>query len=73
MYDISANNYEMFLVPHFYHVAQGQRLLSAKAAAKMIKSFGAEEMVRKLVSDAKLNQTAHSKVDHAESLRQIQL
>lgn len=73
MYDIPTHNYEMFLVPHFYHVAQGQKMLSVKAAEKMIKSFGSEEMVRKLVSDAKLNQTSHAKVDHAESLRQIQV
>lgn len=71
--DISSNNYEMFLVPHFYHVAQGQKLLSAERADEMIKSFGSEEMIRKIVSDAKLSQTSHAKVDHAESLRQIQI
>jgi len=72
-YDISGNNYEMFLIPHFYHVAQGQKVLSAKAAEDMISSFGSEEMVKRIVSDAKLKQTAHAKVDHAESLRQIQI
>jgi tryptophan halogenase len=72
-YDISSNNYEMFLVPHFYHVAQGQKLLSASKAGDMIRAYGTEEFVHKLISDIRLGQTSHAKVDHAESLRQIQI
>ncbi len=71
--DIPRNNYEMFLVPHFYHVAQGQGLLSAKRAEQMIYSYGSEEYINKIVSDAKLSQTAHAKVDHAEALKQLQI
>ena len=72
-FDIPSNNYEMFLVPHFCHVAQGQKLISAKKAGEMIKSYGTEEYVHKLMTDIKLNQTSHAKVDHAEALRQIQV
>jgi hypothetical protein len=63
----------MFLVPHFYHVAQGQKLLSASKAGDMIRAYGTEEFVHKLISDIRLGQTSHAKVDHAESLRQIQI
>jgi tryptophan halogenase len=73
LYDIPSVNYEMFLVPHFYHVAQGQKLLSAKKAREMIKAYGTEEYVHKLISDIKLDQTSQAKVDHAEALRQIQI
>jgi tryptophan halogenase len=72
-YDISSNHYEMFLVPHFCHVAQGQKLISADKAREMIKAYGTDEFVHKLISDIKLDQTSHAKVDHAESLRQIQI
>lgn len=71
--DISTNNFEMFLVPHFYHVAQGQGLLSPYRAEQMIQYFGIEEIVHRSVLDAKLEQTSHAKVDHAEALRQIQI
>lgn len=71
--DISSNNYEMFLVPHFYHVAQGQGLLSAEAAEKMIYSFGAEELVHRTVLDIKLSQTSHAKIDHAQALKEISI
>lgn len=73
LYDISTNNYEMFLVPHFYHVAQGQGLLSAQRAAEMIYSYDTEEQVNYIVSEAKLNQTGYAAVDHAEALKQIQI
>lgn len=71
--DIPTNNYEMFHVAHFYHVAQGQKMLSAEKAEKMISAYGKNQFVNKLISDIKLDQTAHAKVDHAEALRQIQL
>lgn len=73
MYDIGTNNYEMFLVPHFYHVAQGQKLLSAKRASDMLYSYSAEEQAHQMMLEAKLAQTSHAKVDHAESLREIQI
>lgn len=72
-YDISSSNYEMFLIPHFYHVAQGQKVLSEKMAREMIRSYGTGEFVHKLISDIKLDQTSQAKVDHAEALRQIQI
>lgn len=71
--DIGFSNYEMFLVPHFYHVAQGQGVLSAKRAEEMIQSFAAEESVHRMVLDAKLGQTAHAKVDHAQALKELQI
>lgn len=73
MYDVSHTNYELFHVPHFYHVAQGQKLISQKAATMMIDNFGIRDHTKNAYYAAKLGQTNHAKVDHAESLRQIQI
>lgn len=70
--DIGGSSYEMFLVPHFYHVAQGQKLLSPDAAARMIQYFSIGEEVKREVLDAKLNQTSIAEVDHAQSLKSLQ-
>jgi tryptophan halogenase len=72
-YDISHNNYEMFHSAHFAHVAQGQKIFTPSKSRIMIENFNAVEEVKKQVWDAKLAQTGHAKVDHAESLRQIQI
>lgn len=72
-YDIPHNNYEMFHAAHFAHVAQGQKVFSSQKSRKLIENFGVVENIKKMVWDAKLNQTGHAKVDHAESLRQIQI
>jgi tryptophan halogenase len=73
MYDISHTNFELFHVPHFYHVAQGQKLISQKGTTMMIDNFGIRDHVKNAYYAAKLGQTNHAKVDHAESLRQIQI
>ena len=70
--DISENNYEMFLVPHFFHVAQGQKLINPIGCARVIEVFGINEEVKKEALDAKLHQTGIAEVDHAESLKSLQ-
>lgn len=71
--DIPSNNYELFLVPHFYHVGQGQGIFKKENSSMLINRFGITSQVDYAVSYAKLNQTSHSKIDHAESLKQIQV
>ena len=71
--DISSNNYEMFQVPHFYHVVQGQKLFNPSMASLMLQSFNIEEQAKYAAYDAKLKQSDHERIDHAESLREIQI
>lgn len=71
--DMAESRFNLFHVPHFYHVAQGQKLLSAKAAKLMIENFNIYNEVKYAVSNAKLGQTNHAKVDHAEALKQLQI
>lgn len=71
--DIAGNNYEMFLVPHFYHVGQGQKIFKRENSDRLIKMFSIEDEVRNAMFSAKLGQTDHVRIDHGESLRQIQI
>jgi tryptophan halogenase len=71
--DISITNYEMFHIPHFYHVAQGQGIFKKENATKIIEYFNIRDIVTSAVDDAKLAQSDHAKVDHAQSLREIQI
>ena len=71
--DISYENYEMFLVPHFYHVGQGQKIFKKENSTKMISMFNIHDNVKNAVFSAKLAQTNHARIDHAESLREIQI
>jgi hypothetical protein len=71
--DIPTSNYEMFLVPHFYHVGQGQKVFSKENATKIINMFGIRQDVKNLIYDAKLKQSDHHRIDHARALREIQI
>ena len=71
--DISYSNYEMFLVPHFYHIGQGQGIFNPNPSSIAISRFGFEEIAKHAYYDAKLQQTESAGIDHAESLRQIQI
>ena len=71
--DIANNNYEMFHVAHFYHVAQGQKIFVPDNSSRMIDNFNLREVVKNSIFAAKLAQSDHPKVSHAESLRQIQI
>lgn len=71
--DISTSNYEMFHVPHFYHVAQGQKVLSKSASSLAINRFNIRDAVKNAIFSAKIRQSDHAKVDHAQALKEIQL
>lgn len=71
--DIKRKGYEMFLEPHFFHVANGQGLINKEQAQKMLVSFNLELEAKNLVSNAKLNQIDHERIDHGQALREIQI
>ena len=71
--DIKRTGYEMFLEPHFFHVAHGQGLINKDSAQKMLLAFDLELEARNLVSNAKLNQVDHERIDHGQALREIQI
>ena len=71
--DIPSDNYEMFHVAHFYHVGQGQAIFPKLNSSMLINNFNARALVKNSLMSAKLGQTDHAKVDHAESLKQIQI
>ena len=51
--DFKGFGYELFHAPHFYHVANGQGVISREMANKMLVSFNLVEEANKLVNDAK--------------------
>lgn len=71
--DIGNVDYEMFHVPHFYHVAQGQGIFKKHNATKLIEYFNIRDNVIKAIDSAKIAQSDHAKVDHAQSLKEIQI
>jgi tryptophan halogenase len=71
--DFVVSGYELFHAPHFYHVANGQGLINKEMSYAMLKSFNIVEEANKLVSDAKLAQTDHERIDHARSLKELQI
>lgn len=71
--DFAVSGYELFHAPHFYHVANGQGLINKEMSYAMLKSFNIVEEANKLVSDAKLAQTDHERIDHARSLQELQI
>jgi tryptophan halogenase len=71
--DIVDKDFEMFLAPHFWHVAQGQGVIPVDRAAQVVRSLGIDERVNKTIWDLKKNQSDHYLVDHRESLRLLSL
>jgi tryptophan halogenase len=71
--DIPTTNYEMFMVPHFYHVVQGQKLFNKDAAARTLSIFGIEQEVHNEYMNVMMTKVSHGKLDHAEALKQIQI
>ena len=71
--DFIVSGYELFHAPHFYHVANGQGLINKEMSHAMLRSFNIVEETNKLVHDAKLAQTDHERIDHARSLKELQI
>jgi tryptophan halogenase len=66
--DIPKSQYELFHEPHFWHVAQGQGLISKEGSSRIIDMLGVRESVNKKIWDTKVEQTAGGTVDHLEAL-----
>ena len=71
--DIPISGYNLFYVPHFYHVAQGQKLINKESCQLMIDNFNIHNEVKYAISSAKIGQTNFAKVDHAQALRELQI
>lgn len=71
--DIPFSGYEMFMVPHFYHVVQGQKLFNKNASERVLKLFGIEQEVHNEYMNVAITRVSQGKLDHAESLKQIQI
>ncbi len=71
--DIPVSGYEMFMVPHFYHVVQGQKLFNPSASDRVLSIFGLEQEVHNEYMNVAIARVSQGKLDHAESLRQIQI
>lgn len=71
--DIPSSGYNLFYVPHFYHVAQGQKVLNPDASLRMINNFNIAEEVNYAISSAKIGQSNFAKVDHAYALKELQI
>lgn len=71
--DIPGNGYEMFLAPHFWHVAQGQGLIPRDRSAQVVSAFGMADRVSAEIWEYKKRQNDHHLVDHLESLRRLSL
>ncbi len=72
-WDIPSQNFEMFHVPHFYHVAQGQKLINPKMSELMLKNFNIEEQAKFSAYEAKLRQSDHERMDHAQALKLLEI
>lgn len=71
--DIPNDGYTMFMVPHMYHVFQGQKLFNKNKSAQMIKMFGIDKEVNDQYMEIALSRVSQGQIDHAESLRKIQI
>jgi tryptophan halogenase len=71
--DFSGLGYELFHAPHFYHVAHGQGLINKEMSFEMLKTFNLLGEANKMVHDAKLAQSDHERIDHARSLKELQI
>jgi len=66
--DMKKGQYELFHEPHFWHVAQGQGLISADASSRIIDMLGIRQAVNKKIWDLKVEQTAEPVIDHLKAL-----
>lgn len=71
--DIPQSGYELFHVPHFYHVGQGQKIFPAKNSAKMLDIMDISHQAKMEMFQAKMHQSDHVRIDHREALEEIQI
>lgn len=64
-YDVPIFGYELFVSEHFWHVAQGQGVLSKEVALEQLNSYHSHQPVAKIFSKMKAEQASLKKVDHA--------
>lgn len=71
--DVHLYGFEMFHVPHFYHVGQGQKIFKRENAQRMLDIMDLNHIANIEVNEAKQHQHDHVRIDHREALREIQI
>jgi tryptophan halogenase len=66
--DVPHESGQMFLAPHFFHVAQGQGLLNPESAGLAIHNMGLRERVDYDMNERRRERYSHELVDHAQAL-----
>lgn len=68
--DVPIFGYEIFHSAHFWHVAQGQGLLSKEAAGRQLDSYGSRIPAALILANLKTNALTQKLVDHASIFKQ---
>ena len=70
-WDIPSTGYEMFLAPHFWHVAQGQGMIKTTQAEKLIYAYQVCEELNRSISATAINQVNKEHITHAKALEML--
>ena len=65
IYDTPIFGYEVFHSAHFWHVAQGQGLVSHEVATRELNSYDSREKAARIFAELKTNALKETLVDHA--------
>lgn len=68
-HDINTTGFELFYVPHFWHVAQGQNTLNKEVASVQLDAYGSRPSSINHINELTAHLLAQKEVDHAEELR----
>ena len=68
-HDIQTIGFELFHAPHFWHVAQGQGVLSKEAASIQLDAHGSRPSSIDHLNNLASHQISLREVDHAEQLK----
>lgn len=65
IYDAPIFGYEVFHSAHFWHVAQGQGLISREVATRELNAYDSREKAARIFAELKTNALKETLVDHA--------
>jgi len=67
-HDITANGFELFFIPHFWHVAQGQGVLNSESAAVSLNAHLSRRIATQHLSETNSNLINLKMIDHGEAI-----
>jgi len=71
LHDILNTGYELFQIPHFWHVAQGQGILHKNLAFEQMSDYSSWRDMEKQVNNIRSEILTKETIDHAQSLRDL--